>query len=161
MGSRTTHTCNKYCFSQHSVNWRLSAVRLWRQSCNKFCPFVTQASELGTVIHAHDFIHYIHFICHQYFGLMKNTINLTHFMQFCSALCKHCRCRLFSPIACGFLYAMQSILNTCVKCVTKHLTYVENILLYRMGSVEGHWWTAWKQQSFAYRYIAVYIMIPS
>lgn len=33
---------------------------------------------------------------------------------------------------------MQSILNTCVKCVTKHLTNVENILLYRMGSVEGH-----------------------
>lgn len=76
----------------------------------------------------------MHFICHQYFGLMKNTINLTHFMQFCNALCKHCRCRLFSPIACGFLYAMKSILNICVKCVMKHLTYVENILLYRMGS---------------------------
>lgn len=48
----------------------------------------------------------------------------------------------------AFLYAMKSILNTCLKYVMKHLTCVGNIFLSRTGSGYGRSRTAWKQKSF-------------
>lgn len=35
---------------------------LWRQSCNKFCPFVTQASEQSIVIRVYEWVHYMYIL---------------------------------------------------------------------------------------------------